>query len=199
MRRAALAGGGALLCLLVALVVFAFYGERPLRFALRPLLRISAVTPAHLDRAAANLVRGFAVFRLPWVALRAVALTAASWLVIAFSFWLCMVAMHVDAGIDAALLVVVAVNLAMILPSGPAGVGVFEAATVLVLAPFGVDRSDALSYAIVVHGLNFAPLIVVGYLALVEHMRAVRRRAPDFNGGGEVSPVGVIGSSRTSS
>lgn len=199
MRGAALVGGGAFALLLLSLVVLAFFGERPLRFVLRPLLRFSAVTPAHLNRAASNLIRGLEVFRAPRIALQAIALTTASWLVIAFSFWLCMAAVHVDAGMDAALLVVVAVNLAMILPSGPAGIGVFEAATVLALAPFGVDRSQALTYAIVVHAVNFFPLVIAGYLALLEHARAIARRSAEPHGSSDVSTVELIGSGRTSS
>ncbi len=76
---------------------------------------------------------------------------------------------------------VVAINLAMIIPSGPAGVGVFEAATLAALLPFDVDRSTALSYALVLHGLNIVPFIVAGYFAL--HYHAIRPRqsrpAPD--------------------
>jgi uncharacterized membrane protein YbhN (UPF0104 family) len=94
--------------------------------------------------------------------------------VIAISFWLCFLALHVDEGFEAALLVVIAVNLAMVLPSAPAGLGVFHAATVLTLSAFGVDRAEALSYAVVVHALNFLPLIVVGYAVLYHHTAAVR-------------------------
>jgi hypothetical protein len=42
---------------------------------------------------------------------------------------------------------VVAINLALILPSAPAAVGVFDAATVVALSAFDVDRSTALSAA----------------------------------------------------
>jgi uncharacterized membrane protein YbhN (UPF0104 family) len=57
----------------------------------------------------------------------------------------------------------------MILPSGPAGIGVFEAAVVTALHPFHVDRAHALSYALVLHGLNVVPFIVAGYLVLQHH------------------------------
>jgi uncharacterized membrane protein YbhN (UPF0104 family) len=64
---------------------------------------------------------------------------------------------------------VVAINLAMILPSGPAGIGVFEAATLTALHPFHVERAQALSYALVLHGLNVVPFLVAGYLVLQHH------------------------------
>jgi glycosyltransferase 2 family protein len=175
LRRGAVVGGAAFVLLTLLLIALAFHGEGPVRFVMRPLSALPNVSPARVADAAANLVRGFAVFRHLGIALRALALTALSWAVIAVSFWLCMDSVRLDTGVDAALVVVIAVNLAMILPSGPAGLGVFEAATVLTLTRFGVDRSEALSYAVVVHVLNVVPLIVVGYVALHRHALAVRR------------------------
>ena len=68
------------------------------------------------------------------------------------------------------MLVVIGIGLAMILPSSPAALGVFEGATVVVLAAYGVDKSEALSYALVLHALNVLPLLVVAAAIL-----AVRR------------------------
>jgi uncharacterized protein (TIRG00374 family) len=199
MQRAAKVGGAAFIVLAVTLIVVAFYGKRPVRLVLRPLGALPRVTPEHIERAADNLVRGLAVFRRPGLALGASALTLASWLLIALSFWLCMVAVRLDAGLDAALLVVIAVNLAMILPSGPAGLGVFEAVTVLTLLPFGVDRAHALSYAIVVHALNLVPIIAAGYIALHRHAVAVRRLRRSDGSDSPSSAVRTTGSGRMSS
>jgi uncharacterized protein (TIRG00374 family) len=174
LRRASALGGLAFLLLALLLVLLAFYGERPVRTVMRPLTALRSVPPARIELAASNIVRGLAVFRRGSLALPALGLTVTSWLVIALSFWLCLRAVRLENGIDAALLVVIAVNLAMILPSGPAGLGVFEAATILALSPFGVDRAHALSYAVVAHVLNALPLIVVGYVALHRHTLAVR-------------------------
>jgi glycosyltransferase 2 family protein len=148
---------------------FAFYGERPARFVLRPLGMLPRMSRGRIELAAANLMRGLSAFRSPAVALPAFVLTAASWLLIAFASWICMRGFDLRLGFSAAVLVVVAINLAMILPSGPAGIGVFEAAVVTALHPFDVDRAHALSYALVLHGLNVVPFIVAGYLVLQHH------------------------------
>jgi uncharacterized protein (TIRG00374 family) len=170
---------GALLfgALTVSLVAFAVYGERPARFLLRPLTALPGISRVRTEAGAANLIRGFALFRRRAIALRATALTAVSWLLVAFSFWLVLLSFGVDLGFEAGLLVVVATNLAMIVPSGPAAVGVFEAATIVALAPFGVDRATALSYGIIVHALSALPFIPIGYLALHNHAAAMRREA----------------------
>lgn len=199
MRRAATVGGGAFVLLTVLLIVVAFYGERPVRLVLRPLTVFPNVSSARVERAAKNLVQGLAVFRFRRIAVRALALTVASWLVIAFSFWLCMLSVRLDAGLDAALVVVIAVNLAMILPSGPAGLGVFEAAAVLTLSSFGIDRSHALSYAVVVHTLNVLPLVVVGFVALHRHTLVLRRSRVSGGNCPSSFAAGTTGSGRTSS
>jgi uncharacterized protein (TIRG00374 family) len=173
--RALAVGGGLSAGLVVLLVAMAFYGRRPARLLLRPLSVLPGISGERTDSAAANLVHGFSFLRRPASAVAAVLLTLMSWLLIAFSFWLCLVGFDFGLGFEAGLLVVVAANLAMILPSGPAAVGVFEAATLVALAVFGVDRSSAFSYAVVVHALNVIPFVLVGYLVLHHHAIAVRR------------------------
>jgi uncharacterized protein (TIRG00374 family) len=160
----------------VAFVAFSLYGERPARWFLRPLGVFPGMSRERIELAGTNLVRGFAVFRRPSIAIPAVALTAVSWLLIALAFWICMEAFDLGIGWTAGIFVVVAVNLALILPSGPAGIGVFEAATLVALLPYGIDRSEALSYALVLHAVNSLPFIVFGYLAFHYHALAVRRQ-----------------------
>src|SRR5437763_127322 len=75
-----------------------------------------------------------------------------------------------------ALVIVVAANLTLLVPASPGGLGVFEAATVAVLASFAVDRSAALSYAVALHGLNLFPYVVAGAFALFRHTQFVRAR-----------------------
>jgi uncharacterized protein (TIRG00374 family) len=164
-------------------IVFAVYGERPARVLLRPLGVLPMMSRDRIDLAAANLVRGLSAFRRPAIAFPAFALTAASWLLIAFASWICMRGFELRLGFSAAVLVVAAINLAMVLPSGPAGIGVFEAATLTALRPFDIDRAQGLSYALVLHGLNVLPFIVLGYLALQHHALVRGKRAP----GGEAA------------
>lgn len=168
------AAGFAILCVLV--VAFAVYGQRPARLLLRPLTLLPGISRERTETGAANLIGGFSLFRRPGIAVRATVLTAVSWLLIALSFWLVMLGFDLGVGFEAGVLAVVATNLAMILPSGPAAVGVFEAATIVALAAFGVDRTVALSYGLVVHALTALPFIPAGYIALHYHAAAVRDR-----------------------
>ncbi len=86
-----------------------------------------------------------------------------------------MLGTDTDVGFGAAVLVVVATNLVLVLPSSPAALGTFEAAVVLALAAYDVGREQALSFALVLHALNALPYVPLGYAALALHSRAMRR------------------------
>jgi uncharacterized protein (TIRG00374 family) len=175
MAKALVVGAVLFIGIAAAFVALALYGERPARLMLRPLTMLPRMSRHRIDVAASNLIGGLSAFRRPAVALPAFALTLASWLLIALAAWICMWGFDLRLAFAAGVLVVVAINLAMILPSGPAGVGVFEAATLTALHPFHVPRASALSYALVLHGLNVIPFIIVGYFVLQRHALVPRR------------------------
>lgn len=173
--------------MLAAIVVLARWGERPLRFALRPAARLPFFSGERVEWAAANLAQGAAGLRRPRLAAAAFAWTTLSWLLVAVSMWLTMRAFDLGLSPAAGLLVVVAVNLAMILPSSPAAVGVFEAATLVALKAYGISDSRALSYALVLHALHFVPYLVIGFLVLHVHASSLRRAPRRAKGLGPVS------------
>ena len=172
-RTAAVAAGTIAAAALVAVVGFGRDGAR-LERVLSRLPRLSAETAHHWS---GHVVHGVVSLRDRRVAVPAVLLTATSWVLLALSGWALLLAFHLHVGFVAGLLVVVAANLALLVPASPGGVGVFEAAAVSVLAGFSVDRSAALSYAVALHGLNFFPYVLVGAFALLRHTRAVRERS----------------------
>jgi uncharacterized membrane protein YbhN (UPF0104 family) len=173
-RAAGLLGLVLVLGVAGVIVVLARFGERPLRFVVRPLGLLPFVGAERLDAAAANAGSGLAGLRRPRIALEAAAWTIAGWLLLALSAWLltrAFVAVSPLAGV----LVVVATNLAMILPASPGALGVFEAAALVALKAYRVPHSRALSYALVLHVLNVMPFIVVGAVVLQRHAARVRR------------------------
>jgi glycosyltransferase 2 family protein len=152
--------------LAAVVVVLARFGVRPFQLLLRPLARVPMLAPARIEGGAQNLAHGLAGLRRPSVALAAAAWTIVSWILVGLSAWLALVGFHLGLSPVAGLFVVITINLALILPSSPAAIGVFEAATLLALDAYGVSDSRALSYALVLHALNFVPYIVVGLLLL---------------------------------
>jgi len=175
MQTAALLALFLLVALAILAGVFMRYGDRPLHFLVRPLGRFSFLPRDSIARAPANFLHGMAGILNARVGFIAFAWTTLSWLVLGVSFWCVMEAFHLELSPLAGLLVVIAIGLAMILPSSPAALGVFEGATVLVLAAYSIDNSTALSYALVLHAMNFLPFIVVALL--VAGVRRTRRIA----------------------
>jgi uncharacterized protein (TIRG00374 family) len=147
----------------IGIAVLAALGARPLRLALKPIAFLSAERRDHI---ADNFVYGLATLRRPRLALATFLWTAVGWFTLALSTWFVMRGFELELSFVAALFVVIATNLAMILPSSPAGLGVFEAATLTALIPYGLSHSAALSFALVLHALNFVPYLVAGPVIL---------------------------------
>lgn len=173
MQTAALLALFLLAALAALAIVFVRYGDRPLQFLFRPLGRISFLPRDSIARAPANFLHGLAGLLNVRLGFVAFGWTTLSWLVLGLSFWCVMEAFHLGLSPLAGLLVVIAIGLAMILPSSPAALGVFEGATVLVLSAYSIDSSTALSYALVLHATNFFPFIVVALVVL--GLRRTRR------------------------
>jgi uncharacterized protein (TIRG00374 family) len=158
--------------LTVASVLVHRHGDRPARLLLSPLKRLSSLSPARIDLAAANLTAALATARAPRAAAIALALTTVSWALLGFSFWLAVPALDLGLPLGAGLLVAIATGLGGVIPSGPAGIGVFEAATVVALSAYGVSGTAALSYAVILHALNLFPFLLAGGIALLWSARA---------------------------
>ncbi len=172
-------------------LVLAVYGDRPVRLLARPLGRLPLLSAERVEYAAAELVDGLSGLRRGRVALSALSWSLAAWLLSALSAWMVTFAFHLHLGFSAGVLVVVAVGLAMILPSPPAAVGVFEAAALLALNAYGLSETRALPFALVLHMINFVPFIAVG--AVVLHLNATharrRRRAAGTPAGASASAI----------
>ena len=176
LRRAGIFAAVVTFGLIVVLGVLARWNVRPILFALRPFARVPGFSPERIERVAVGLVTGLAAMRQPRLALPALVVSFAAVFTIALSFWLVTLAVGLHVSFGAGLLVMVATNLAMVIPSSPAAIGVFEAATVVALKPYGVDHTHALSFAVILHALNVVPFILVGLVILPRHgLKALRR------------------------
>lgn len=175
LRAAAILAIGLVVGMVIVVAILGVFGDRPLRFLLRPLSRLPFLSVERTERVATNLVRGSASLRHSRLAVTALVLTTVSWLLLGLSTWILMLGFGLDLPFGAGLLVIVALGLSMILPSSPAAIGVFEAATLVALNAYGVPNSQALSYALVLHALNFFPYVAAGLLVLHLHVVSYRR------------------------
>lgn len=170
---------------LVAVTVLALYEDRPVSALLRPLGRFSVFSGERLERTVAEIGHGLAGLRNHRVALEALAWTTLAWLMSIVCAYLVGHALHMSLPFSSGVLVTVAIGAGMILPSAPAAVGVFEGATLIALHAYGVGRSTALPYALVLHLVNLVPFLLVGASILFynsrhppAHFQQIERRAP---------------------
>jgi uncharacterized protein (TIRG00374 family) len=97
------------------------------------------------------------------------AVVAWSFAMLAFagvSFWLVMLAYHIPLGFVAGMAVFLVMRLGTTLPNAPANVGSFQFFTVLGLSLFGVDKTLAASFSVVVFLVLTLPLWVLGLWAV---------------------------------
>jgi uncharacterized protein (TIRG00374 family) len=139
--------------------------ERPLP-RLPRLSRLPGLSEERLRHIMENALHGMETLVSPRQAFAVLAWTYGSWFLLGLSFWFLMLGLHLHLSILAALLVVIATGLAFIVPSAPSAVGVFEAAGLTALSAYGIDRSHAFAYVVVLHLLNFVPFIVAGVVVL---------------------------------
>jgi uncharacterized membrane protein YbhN (UPF0104 family) len=76
-------------------------------------------------------------------------------------------ALGIEASPVVAIVVGCSTNLAMLVPSSPAQIGVYHAAATLTLVAFGVDQAAAASFSVLSHLVNVVPVSLVGAALLV--------------------------------
>jgi phosphatidylinositol alpha-mannosyltransferase len=112
---------------------------------------------------------GLQVFRKPklgaWAAITQLTAWAIQWL----ACYVLLVALGLDeqAGLGAAAAVLFAVNVTAALPATPSNLGVFQAACVAVLSAYGVAKTNALAYGIILQAVEIATALAMGMPALV--------------------------------
>ena len=97
------------------------------------------------------------------------ALTCSSMVIWAFAIYaldMVLRAFGVFLPVTAAMFIMVFLVFAVMIPASPGFIGTYHAACVYGLLAFGVEREKALSIALVVHGINFFPVIALGLFYL---------------------------------
>lgn len=110
---------------------------------------------------------GMHVLRSPQRAARALARLFAAWLIDVMMVELVLYALDISLPPAAALLVLLTINLAILVPATPAQVGVHEAGAVLGLSLLDVAPERAVGFALLYHAIQIVPLLAVGSLLVM--------------------------------
>ena len=140
-----------------------------------------------VERILDSFLSGLAGVRSPSILLLGGAASLVSWLLEASMYFVVGEAFHLDVGFDVYLVVVSAANLALSVFASPGGVGPFEVTTREVLLFFDVSSAAASAYAIALHALLLAPVILVGVLLIWSSRISMR----EIMGIPDTTPPGV--------
>ncbi len=117
-----------------------------------------------------SFAEGLDVLRSPGVLAVVAGLSVAVWSVEAVTYWSVITAFHVQlAGVGLlweTLFLLSVVNLGVMIPAAPGGVGPFQAAAILALGAFGFSEEVALGVSLVAHFIQYAIVTGVGLLCL---------------------------------
>jgi len=117
-------------------------------------------------RQADEALTGLAPVRSPAVSIRAFAWSLAQWLAVALVVLGCAAVVGFGPGLAAAMLVVVGIVVAFLLPNAPGYAGSVQVAFLLTLKPLGVADELALGASVAYQLLMVLPLIVFGLIYL---------------------------------
>jgi phosphatidyl-myo-inositol alpha-mannosyltransferase len=168
----------------VAIVAVVVAGPRALSRAQRSRWRRLAALGDAAGRLLALARQGLIVFARPRFGAPAIFFQLLAWALQWLACYAVLVAMGLQShtGLVAAAAVLLAVNLSAVLPATPSNVGVFQAATAVVLAAFGVAAGVGIAYGIILQAVEVVTALALGVPALLGeglHWRDLRAAASE--------------------
>ncbi|HLH15175.1 MAG TPA: lysylphosphatidylglycerol synthase transmembrane domain-containing protein [Solirubrobacteraceae bacterium] len=153
----------------VAIVAVIVAGPRLLARARHSRWRRLAALGDTAGKLLALARQGLIVFARPRFGAPAVFFQLLAWALQWLACYSVLVAMGLQShtGLVAAAAVLLAVNLSAVLPATPSNVGVFQAATAVVLAAFGVGAGTGVAYGIILQAVEVVTALALGVPALL--------------------------------
>jgi uncharacterized protein (TIRG00374 family) len=162
---------------LVTIVLLAAFRSRIARLLPRLLRRVPRVSPDRAVSVQEGLRAGARILLHPGRLGLAAFVTALGWAAAGLGGLVLMPAFGFDSGTLAPWLVLVASTFAVTIPSSAGAAGVYEASVQASLTAFGISSNNALSFALVLHAVNFFPVILLAIVgSAVLRRRAVHAR-----------------------
>jgi len=167
-QQVAIIGTGIFIGALIVFLVAAMYPHMTAKIG---LLFISRLLPKRLHEKVIGLMSkfldGLASLRSPFNVLMVFLTSVIIWLLETGKYWFVMHAFDFNVSFFALMLMNGIVNLATTIPSAPGYIGTFDAPGIAVLTAYGVERSIAAGYTLVLHVALWLPITLLGayYLA----------------------------------
>ena len=115
-----------------------------------------------------KFIDGLRVLRSPGQSLLVLALSMLVWILEAGLYWGVMKSLGLELGVMSLLLVEGVVNLVLLIPAAPGGLGTFDAAAKFMLSLFGIPAEQALGYALILRVALWIPITALGAIFFVK-------------------------------
>lgn len=156
----------------LVLLIFIFMVILPEKMRVVSDWVINRLIPTRLREPLKNIIikfsDGLRVLRSPLQSLLVMVQSVTIWVVETGLYWGVMKAMGFDLAFQSLLLIVGVVNLVLLVPAAPGGLGTFDAATKSMMGVFGVSPENALSYALLLRAALWIPVTLVGAFFFVK-------------------------------
>ncbi len=155
---------GAILFGLVSAACFVLIAWRDL--AMRLVDKMLGVFPLHFSRAGKNalekFIAGLSILKDPGRLFSVFLFNFVPWGLELGTYYFVGTAFGLDLTIRQSALIMGMTNLAMIVPGGPGGIGLFEKGGMVVMGLLGIEKGLGFAYIVVVHALVILPINVWG-------------------------------------
>jgi uncharacterized protein (TIRG00374 family) len=170
MQHSLVVGGYVTLALYFAVVLFLVVLKRRTNQTIILIGRLLRPFPSRVAEKVIPLLGSFiGGLRLSSRASELSALIVSSILIWAFAIWpvdLLLRSFGIFLPITASMFIMVFLVFAVLVPAAPGYVGTYHAACVYGLMAFNIEKEKALSVALMIHGVNFFPVIILGLFYL---------------------------------
>jgi len=133
---------------------------------------INHLVPTKLRNSLSGIVEkftdGLRVLRSPLQSLLVLCQSVLIWVIETGLYWGVMKAMGLELTFQSLLMVVGIVNLVLLVPAAPGGLGTFDAATKTMMELFGISPENALSFALLLRVALWVPVTLVGAFFFVK-------------------------------
>lgn len=164
--------------LFLALVLMKMYREKSLAFIAIFTRLLPAKLEDRINRAFRSLIDGIMPLIKKNHYLKVFVLTMLIWLCYAVSFQILFYSFSFVEKYSlpwlASLVLLVLTTIGVLVPSSPGYIGVYHFLCQVGLGFFGIPKGAALSYAFVMHGINFFPIIIVGLILVAVNNIKIR-------------------------
>jgi len=169
-QRGLVTGGYVTFALYVTVIIFLVFLKRrtatTLSFTSKLLRPFPAKVSSKVIPVLGSFISGIRLTSNPKELFALVFSSALIWSTAVWPVDLLLKAFRIDLPLAASMFILVFLVFAVMVPASPGYIGTYHAACMYGLMAFNVPKELALSVAIVIHSINFFPVIIIGFLFL---------------------------------